>query len=232
MNRTSDLALYEEILLLALGDEKGTITTGAMYPYALGGAVLAELLLRNNITVKSSGKKKLVEVADPTPTGSPLLDECIVRIRESKKEASVQTWLTRFANLKNLKHRVAERLCDRGVLKADEDKVLFFFTRRIYPENAHGPEEELIHRMRDAVLNNEETIDARTVVIISLAKSAAMLKPVFDRKELKAHKDRLESIVKGECIGEAARQAIEAVEAAVLIAAIMPAIIASTTTTH
>jgi len=39
-----------------------------------------------------------------------------------------------FAELKNLKHRIATQLCKRGILQAAEDKVFLFFTRKIYPE--------------------------------------------------------------------------------------------------
>ena len=39
------LTLHEEILLLALRDEEGTIASGTNYSYALGGAILAELIL-------------------------------------------------------------------------------------------------------------------------------------------------------------------------------------------
>ena len=45
MSANHSLFLHEEILLLALRDEEGTIA-GAMYQYAIGGALLAELLLQ------------------------------------------------------------------------------------------------------------------------------------------------------------------------------------------
>ena len=46
------LPLYEELMLLALRDEKGTLESKAgMYGYALGGAILSELLLSGRVTV-------------------------------------------------------------------------------------------------------------------------------------------------------------------------------------
>ena len=44
MNDRPELRLHEEVLLLALKDDKGT-PYAAQYGLALGGAVLAELLL-------------------------------------------------------------------------------------------------------------------------------------------------------------------------------------------
>ena len=68
-----DLRLHEEVLLLALRDKKGTIESRAgMYRFALGGAILAELLIEGRIAVES-GKKKLVEVTDPGPLHDPLM---------------------------------------------------------------------------------------------------------------------------------------------------------------
>ena len=62
MAEDAGLFLHEEILLLALKDEKGTIAPGTLYQYALGGAVLAELLLRRHIGLVEYRGKKLVDV--------------------------------------------------------------------------------------------------------------------------------------------------------------------------
>ncbi len=45
MTTQTNLFLHEEIMLLALRDEEGTIASGTMYKYAIGAAVLSELLL-------------------------------------------------------------------------------------------------------------------------------------------------------------------------------------------
>ena len=131
---TNSLYLFEDIMLLSLQDKEGTVGFGLNYHFALGGAILAELLLKKRIGVEESKKKKFVRLNDSTPIGDPLLDECLEKIRLVKKRATYQTWVSKFANMKDLKHRVANQLCMRGILKADEEKVLLLFTRRIYPE--------------------------------------------------------------------------------------------------
>ena len=45
MANLSSLFLHEEVMLLALRDEEGTIASGTMYQYAIGAAILAELLV-------------------------------------------------------------------------------------------------------------------------------------------------------------------------------------------
>ena len=114
MATQDDLWLHEEIMLLALRDEEGTIAAGPMYQYAIGAAVLAELLLNQRIAVAQSGKKRLVDLVSSIPLDEPLLDRCLERITSAKRRAALQTWVSRFAGVKNLKHLVAQRLCRRA----------------------------------------------------------------------------------------------------------------------
>ena len=64
------LHLHEELLLLALRDDAGTIAQGTTISYAMGAAVLAELLLHERIAVDDT-KKKIGRkpVAFPTDFG-------------------------------------------------------------------------------------------------------------------------------------------------------------------
>ena len=58
------LFMHEQLLLLALRDETGTIESKArMYEYALGGAILADLVLRGRAVI-DGGKKALVSLVD------------------------------------------------------------------------------------------------------------------------------------------------------------------------
>lgn len=223
------LPLHEEILLLALRDDAGTIASGTMYQHALAGAMLSELMLQRRITVDESGRKKLAEVIDRTPTAAPLLDEGLEKIAASKPRG-LDHWVAKFAGIKNLKHRVAERLCDRGILREEEGTFLLVFSRRTYPETDSRPEHEIVERLRSAIFSDARDVDARTVVLLSLADAAGILKVVFDKKELKGRKQRIEQVVNGEVMGKAAKEAIQAVQAAIVVAAVMPAIIASTVT--
>ncbi len=224
-----ELYLTEEVMLLALRDEKGTVASGTMYSMALGGAILAELLLRGRIEVEKQRRKSFAKVRSRSPVGDPVIDECLRRIRDASRRGSLRTWVSRFANLKGLKHRVAGGLARKGVLRADEDKVLLIFTRRIYPELDPRPERRIVERLREAIFTDTSELSAPTVVLVALAHHAGLLKQVFDKRELKQRKQRIESIIKGNVIGKATREAIQAVQAAVAVAAIMPAIMASTT---
>ena len=213
------LYLQEEIMLLTLRDKEGTIASGTNYRYAIGGAVLAELLLRNRVTVdEEKRKKRFLRLVDSTPLGDPVIDECIQKVKTAKRRAQLQAWVSRFAGVKNAKHRVAEKLCRRGILRADEDKVLMIFSRKIYPEIDPEPEREIIDRLSDAIFTDTQDVDPRTVVLLSLAKSADILKVNFDKKKLKTRKKRIEQVVNGEMTGKATKDAIAAMQAAVMVA--------------
>ena len=230
MSMHEGLHLYEEIMLLALRDKEGTVASGAMYNYAVGGAILAELLLSGHIEIDAPRpRKKLVTPVSSEPMGDDLLDECLGRIASARRRRAPAAWVAAFAGIKRLKHRVAEQLCRRGILEADEDNVLLIFTRRIYPEIDPEPEHRLVERLREAIFTDTDDIDPRTVVLVSLASSTNILPAVFNKKELKARRKRIEQIANGEVTGKAAKDAIAAMQAAVMVACMMPAMMTSMT---
>jgi Golgi phosphoprotein 3 len=226
MAKDKPLFLYEEIMLLVLRDEQGTVATG--FPeQVVAGAILAELLLDGRISVEDT-RKKLVDLKSSKPTGEPILDECLERIAASKRRASLKIWVQRMADTKNLRHNVARQLCDRGILRADEDKVLFLFTRKIYPEVNPLPERKLINRMREAIFSDHSNIDPRTIMLISLANGSELLRDTFGAKDVKARKKRIEQIANGELAGKATNEVIAACQTAVMIATMMPVMVSTT----
>ena len=53
MHTENSLMMHEEILLLALHDEKGTTSLGGWFANAMGGALFSELVLRKAIAVSA-----------------------------------------------------------------------------------------------------------------------------------------------------------------------------------
>lgn len=227
MPATKSLRMHEEVLLLALRNDKGTVAGGVMYQQAAGGAILAELILEGRLKTVTEGRSTYAVVLDRTPTGDGILDECLRRVSEASRRAKLQTWVQRFAGVKQLKHRVAASLVEKGVLREEEDTVLLLFTRRIYPELDPAHERRIIERLERAVYSDTATVDPATTVLVALAHHAGLLKANLDRKRLKTRKARITAITAGDTIGKATKQAIEAVQAAIFVAAIMPAVIAS-----
>jgi len=218
-------------MLLALRDEKGTIESGTMYRYAIGGAILAELILEGKIGVQERRKNRYALPGDSARTGDELLDDCLRKIKEAKRPRQLGTWVSKFADMSKLKHRVAGGLVRKRVLEMEENLILRLFTRKVYPEINPKPEAELREKLRRAIFSDEADIDPRTVVLLSLAKAGNLLPVVFDKKELKIRKDRIEAVVNGDVAGQATKEAIEAMQAAVFVATMVPVMATTTAAT-
>jgi len=215
------LYLHEEIMLLALRDRESAITASAAYHYALAGAILAELLLRRRISIDRRARSNAVVATSRQPVGDPLLDECLAAIADAKKQASAQTYVSKFAMLGRLKDRAAERLCETGVLREEEGKILGIFPTRLYPELDPEPEKRIIRRLNHAIFGEGPLLDARTIVLVSLAHHAGLLSPVFGAKETRSRKTRIKQIAKGEMAGAAVKEAIEAAQSALFVSTIV-----------
>ena len=226
MMNSNHLYLHEEVLLLMLDNEKGTLATS--YPYILiSGALLAELLLDRHISVADT-RRKLVETDNTRRASDPIADECLRMIRLAKKPKSLKDWVSRVSGVKRLRHKVARQLCDRGILRAVDDTVLFVFPRTRYPQMDPAPENEILERLRDAIFRDENLLHPRTVILISLANGAGLLDKLFGRREIRDRKKRIEQIVNGDVTGAATKEVIEACQAAAMMAAVMPALVDTT----
>ena len=220
MSDRTELHLHEQLMLLALRDEKGTLESKAtMYGYALGGAMLAELSLRGKIRI-GDDKKAFVDLIDRSPLGEPVLDECLDKVANAKRRARATTWVQRFAQVKRLRHRVAQGLCRQGILRDDEDKILLFFTRRLYPTIDPVPERRLVDRLRDVIFGDSTPADDDTVIVVALANATGLLPIHFDRKDLRRRKRHLKRLTEGNMAGAAAQQAVLAAQQAAIAAVV------------
>ncbi len=220
------LFLHEELTLLMLHDDKGTMLTDSMNAtHALAGAILAELMLHQSIGIHAYKRGTLVNVINDEPIGEQVADECLERIATAKKRTSLMVWIQRIAGKAKLLHRVAQGLCDLRILEDTEDKVLWIFPRRVFLEADPGPEDELINRLHQAIFTDNTTVDERTAILISIAHNANILQIPFDKKELKARKDRIDAIINDDVIGTSIRESIEAIQAAVIAACVSTTII-------
>jgi hypothetical protein len=219
------LPLYEEILLLHLDDDRGTVGTG-LHKNAMAGAMLAELVMLGAVALDDDKHKK-VRALPTARTGDPLLDKALQMVSAAKKPRPAQHWVLKFAGITDLHHRVARQLVDKGILTEESDTVLRIFRRTVYPEADHGPERELIKRLEKAIFTGTPHVDERTLVILALANATQVLVKVFERKRLKTRKPRIDKLVSGQLVGKATQEAVAAIQAAIMVATIMPAVSAA-----
>ena len=225
---SQSLPLYEEILLLALDDEKGTTNLGGFFANAMGGAILAELAMNGSIAI-ADDKGKKVKVLQRGRLDDPILAECLALVADAKKPKKAKEWVMKFAGLKDLKNRAARQLVTKGVLTEETGSVMKIFKRTIYPEVDGGPEKDLRERMKKAIFTSTMELEARTVIIVALAQAANMLNGIFPKKKLKERKKRLEKLTSGQLAGKATKEAVEAIQAAILVCAVVPVVITAGT---
>jgi hypothetical protein len=226
MNSSTKLLLHHEIMLLALCDEKGTFQS-CCYVHAVAGAMLTELVLMKRISI-GSDKLHMVSLLSDKPVGDELLDELLDKIASSKKPRGLSEWIGQAVAIKNLAHRVAKQLCDKRILRNHEQKTLWIFTHQIYPEIKPKYEREIKNRMSKLMFGQTTQHDERTTALVSLAKHTGLLCSNFDKQRLKDHKQRIDKVASGDLFAARANtNAVEAMEAALMVATIMPMVIAN-----
>lgn len=210
----AELFLHEQVMLLALRDETGTMEAEAKwYRHALGGAILAELILRERIRINDAAERR-IEIVEKLPMEEPVLDEALAIAAQGDLERKSEDLVELFAGLRELKHKVAGALCSRGILSDSRETIFLLFTRKVYPEIDHGPEERVISALRSAIFSEKKEVDARTSILLSLASASGLLKVHFDEGDLVKRAPRIQEIATGSLLRGATRAAIEAMEAA------------------
>lgn len=212
--------LAEDLLLFALDDDKGTTdwTGWGELPFALAGALLADLALLQRIELREEEK---VALLDATPTGDPLLDAALTRIANSEKPHDAEHWVTTLnSKVEKLQDRLEERLVFHGILRREEHRILFIFPSDRYPTADASVERELHEQIR-AVLLTDESPDPRTVVLISLLRSCKLLDGTFSKDERRVANDRAEAVIEDERAGAAGAAVKAAADAAAATAAVI-----------
>jgi hypothetical protein len=174
---TMQASLPEELLLLALHDEKGSVIPSAapVLNGALVGAVLMELGLDGRLREDDDGTL----LADPTPTGDPILDEACQRIADADRPRTASYWVGRLAGrMPRLKDRLLEQLVGRGVLEQRERRILWVFPARSFPLADATAEQRVRDRVRTVILEGQAP-DQRTAALIGLVRSCNLVDEVF-----------------------------------------------------
>lgn len=218
--------IAEDLLLLLLDDEKGTMSAGSYADAILGGGLLIELALADAVTV---GEKKgfwqtaKVQARPGASVEDPVLAHALALVAE--KERGAQDVVTRLG--KGLKDTLTTRLVERGILQRREQKVLGLFPHTTWP-SADSTHEQEVRREVEAALLQGVTPRERTGALIALLHAAGQAHRVVDRQGVPARevKARAKEVSEGAWAATAVRDAIAA-----SVAAMTAAVTAATTVT-
>ena len=209
---TTDLSLAEQLLLVALDDEKGADTAnwGSGVEAGLAGALLLELTAAGCVTIEDG---KLVAAACDPPD-DPLAANALEIIGADEKRRSVKDWVGRLPKrLSPLREQVADRLVERGVLEERRRRRLGLFETTRYPERDPEPERRLRAALTEVLVTGREPT-VREAMLVSLLHAYDLVKRVVPRDDRRAARRRAKEIAKGDAIGAAVGSVVNEVQAA------------------
>jgi Golgi phosphoprotein 3 len=222
------LTLREELLLLSLHDEKGSVaSSGSMaLPFALAGAVVMELQRNGRIDVD---KKRLV-LADAAPTGDEMLDQAMENIGGSAKVRAPKYWISRPDRLvPSLRDRLLESLVEKNILQREEHRFLWLIPFDRYPEMDGRAEDDIRRRLRNVILEDVEP-DERTALLLCLVHACDLAGEVFPKEELKKAKTKLKKFAERDQIAKAVSDQVAAVTMTLISAVISASTLAAMST--
>ena len=222
------MLIAEDLLLLLTDDSTGkpAVSTGTL-DLALAGAVMLELALKGALDVAGPGedvKPGRVVVRSSRPTGNRVLDEALTRTAAAGPRKA-QDLLPKIG--KGLREELLARLTGRGILRAEEGRILWIIPTRSWPAEDSTHEHELRADLRD-VLVAGRTPGQREAALISLLSACDAVPKVVRGVPAREVKRRAKAIAEGEFAGAAVRKAIDAVNAG-MIAAVTAATAAAAT---
>ena len=211
------MLIAEEYLLLSLDDETGKPRIGSdrLEP-ALGGALLAELALRERVGVTPPeagwNKRGRVTITNLEPTDDPELDAALSKLAENEGK-KVKDLLSSYAFKKNrlshgVRNRLLERLASAGMLVRNEDSVLGFIPRTTWPAGDPAAEDDVRRRLQAALIGGEQPTE-RTVALIALLQVTGLLPKVVTTQDKKALKARAKELTEGNWAAKAVKDAID-----------------------
>ncbi|MFC9515228.1 GPP34 family phosphoprotein [Nocardiaceae bacterium NPDC056970] len=219
--------IAEDLLLLLLDDESGDpLTDGTKLPRVLAGAVLLELALDGYVTPADEGedvkKGRLVVRLDGTPD-DPILARTLDVIRDARRPMKPEAVIEKLDT--ELRTAVFERVIDRGWVRESRRKVLGIFPAKTWPSVDESHEREVRHEV-GGVLTEGLDPAPRAAALISLLSAVDAAAKAFPEADRKAIRKRAKDIAEGEWAGAAVRKAVDAINTAVFVAVMVPAVAA------
>jgi Golgi phosphoprotein 3 len=193
------LTLADEIVVLMLDDSVGEIRPDcvSVSGVAIAGGILMELALLGRIDTDL----KSLFIVDALSTGDELLDAILQEIAAEPEKQSSAWWIDKLSTRHgDLVERVLGRLVTSGILREEERRFLWVFSRRAYPQVSGREEREAKARLM-SVLFNDEVPDPRDTLLLGLARSTDVLSVILSSEELDKAADRIEEVASLEEIG-------------------------------
>lgn len=215
------MLITEELFLLLTTDAGKVEGWSTLRGYGLAGAVITDLVLAERVEL-SDDKDPRVRVRSREPLGDRVLDPALTRLAE--KDGKRLSSLVADGRL-NPERSVAQRLAELGVVQVEEGKMLGLKPAR-YPVINPGPERAVRERIRSVL--SGETAGPQDATLLSILQGLGVAAQVLKdeagglgKKQLKA---RIEQAAADCKAGPAIKKSVDAMNAAIMTAVIIPAV--------
>jgi len=193
------LTIPEEILLLSVGENGGIIPQDRNFEVVLAASILMDLALNNRL---DSDLERLILVND-APLNEPVLDDALEMIFSKREIQEPSYWISQLAvRSGEFMELLFASLVLKKVLKVENQKLFWVFSKRKYPLIKDKEIKEIKLRVREITFNNDIP-DLRDIVIISLLKYGQLLPLVFTTAETEKFRSRIENLARMDLIGQA-----------------------------
>jgi hypothetical protein len=209
------LTLAEQTLLIALDDEKGRDTTQWGSDAGLAGALLLDLARLELLDTDASGE---IIALDGPERGDELLRDAYATIRSSSKPRHAKGSVERLPReLKPLRQRIARGLVQRSILSEEHSKTLGILNTTRFPTLDPEPERDLRERLDDVLLADREPTEDEAL-LLGLLEPLGLIDSIVPKDRRKDARRRAKAVAEQGLTGTAVRDAIRAVQAAVIAA--------------
>jgi len=209
-------SIAEELFLLSIYEKKHSLSFSSNYEgdYALAGALLAELLLLEKISINEEGR---VEADPAVEVNDPLLAIVWKRIRKEKRSRKLNYWIRVLGqDQKKVKDRIVENLIQKNVISTKKKKFLWIPYKE-YTQQDTTAKFFSKEMLRLVVFAKEKSGD-HVIILLSLVRACNLLDHLFTVDELSAAKARVNELVKNEILGNSVMSTIQEISDAAAIA--------------
>jgi Golgi phosphoprotein 3 len=187
------LTLADEIVVLMLRDDTGDIksTRADSANIAIAGGILMELSLLGRIDTDLTS----LFIIDPKPVGDELLDPVLQQIAAEPANRSSLWWIERLGlHSRDLTSSVLGRLVEANILRIEDRRFLWVFSRRAYPKDSGREEREAKARLM-SVIFDDTMPTPRDTLLLSLADSTGVLDEMLSSEEMRKASQSIAEVV-------------------------------------
>ena len=204
------LTLLEEVVLLAVDDKTGELTSAreCWTEYALAAAVLFDLALAGKIDTDTEE----VMIVNREPTGVAFLDRLLEVMAQKTGLKSVQHWIEELVRRReDLEGEALASLMERGILRNEKTKKLWIIDVERFPL-INVMEQEFVKRRLERAVLTDAIPPARDIMLVSLADACGLLEQVMSLGALTLRRERIQTLCGLETISRKVAAAIRGIE--------------------